>query len=153
MGTVAASDSADHFSSTSSLSSSLNLANKEFNHLPRVNIQIVGLPSNKCKLPDNLNALTQLSMNWLIVELVEKHEHVLNDFTSNLNMLYMNAHDQTLHDCCDMDSSDCNFNDYINDYQKQHSGSGLSSSNGLTRKNSNRSSPTNQNNGIFYFPL
>ncbi len=118
--------------------------------MPRVNIQIVGLPLNKCKLPENLASLTQLSMNWLIEELVDKHEHILNDFTNNLNMLYMNAHDQTLHDCCDMDSSDCNFNDYINDYQKQHStGSSTTGTNGCQKKN--RCSPTNQNGNLYYF--
>ena len=93
-------------------------------------------------------------MNWLIEELVDKHEHTLNDLTSHLNMLYMNTHDQTLHDCCDMDSSDCNFNDYINDYQKQHVltfGQATHTSNGNARKNSSRGSPTGQHNGIFSY--
>jgi hypothetical protein len=143
-----ANENGDHFSSNSSLSSSCNLANKEFNHLPRVNIQIVGMSSNKCKLPESLSSFTQLSMNWLIEELVEKHDHVLNDFTNNVNMLYMNAHDQTLHDCCDMDSSDCNFNDYINDYQKQHSANACGTNSAGTNgghKKPHRSSPTNHN--------
>jgi len=66
-------------------------------------------------------------MNWLVNELVNDNkqsnesQHNLTDLCGHLNMLYMNVNDQTLHDCCDMDSSDCNYSDYINDYQKHHS--------------------------------
>ena len=135
------------------LSSSLNLANKEFNQLPRINIELIGLKPNKCKLPNNITYLTQLCMNWLVEELNEKNENSINDLCNNLNMLYMNSIDQTLHDCCDMDTSDTNFSDYINDYQKQHSlggstGGGNSNSSGAVRKLSSRGSPTGaQQNG------
>ena len=36
------------------LSSSLNLANKEFNQLPRINIELIGLKPNKCKVHHRL---------------------------------------------------------------------------------------------------
>jgi influenza virus NS1A-binding protein len=101
-----------------SLSCSLNLAHKEFNHLPRINIELVGLKEIKYTLPDNMLQLTQLCMNWLVKEL--KRGINMNTLCDNLNMLYMNQIDHTLHDCCDMESSNSNFNDYVNDYQKQH---------------------------------
>ena len=109
--------------STLSLTST-NLANQEFNHLPRVNIELVGMNSHKYKLPDNLQALTQLCINWIVEELdtnnkSKNSEHSLDYYCDNLNMLYMNNEDHTLHDCSDMDSTDANFNDNINDYQKQ----------------------------------
>jgi len=101
-----------------SLSCSLNLAHKEFNHLPRINIELVGLKEIKYTLPNNMLQLTQLCMNWLVKEL--KRGIGMNTLCDNLNMLYMNQIDHTLHDCCDMESSNTNFNDYVNDYQKQH---------------------------------
>lgn len=115
------------------LSSSINLAHKEFNHLPRITIELVGLKQNKAKLPDNIVVLTQLCMNWLVDELVDKNDHTLTDLCDNLSMLYMNTNDHTLHDCCDMDSSDTNFTDQINDYQKKHSTLGVSN-NGMHTK-------------------
>ncbi|CAF0709971.1 unnamed protein product [Brachionus calyciflorus] len=101
--------------------SSINLANKEFNNLPRIVIELVGIKPNKAKLPDNIVALTHLCMNWLVDELCEKSDHDLNYLCDNMSMLYMDSKDHHLHDCCDMDSSDMNFTDHINDYQKLHS--------------------------------
>ena len=116
------------------LSSSINLAHKEFNHLPRVNIELVGLAPNKAKLPDNMVVLTQMCMAWLVEELVERkylqtasaeisgtgsHHQSLTNLCDNLNMLYMNNNDHTLHDCSEMEASDLNFNDHVNDYQKK----------------------------------
>ncbi len=147
------------FSSTSSLSSSLNLANIEFNHLPRINIELVGLKSTSVhRTIENLDELNQLCMAWLISELLEKQTLKLSDLCDNLNMLYMNKMDNTLHDCCDMNSSDCHFNDHINDYQKTHcnftnSSNFLASSNsnlnnnGLSRANSSRNSPSSNSSG------
>lgn len=135
--------------SSSSLSSSLNLANIEFNHLPRINIELVGFfKTNKSiKTIDNINELNQLCMNWLTNELIDKQSMTFSDLCDHLNMLYMNNMDHTLHDCCDMNSTDCNFNDHINDYQKKHNH--LSSSNGLLNINSNNNSrsPTPTPNG------
>lgn len=68
-----------------------------------------------------MDVLNEMCMNWLEQELVEKNGERMNDLTSlceNLNMLYVNS-DSTLHDCCDMDVGDCNFDDYIDDYKKQ----------------------------------
>jgi hypothetical protein len=150
-------DEEKKYASNSSLSSTLNLANIEFNHLPRINIELVGMPrttKSSIRAIDNMNELNQLCMNWLIDELIEKKNVQLNDLCDNLNMLYMNNMDHTLHDCCDMNSSDCNFNDHIDDYQKKHSASlnnllntnncnsNLNGNNNLSRKNSSRNSPT-----------
>jgi hypothetical protein len=115
-----------------------------------VNIELVGLPANKAKLPDNIVVLTQMCMSWLVDELVERkylqiavsdlngappvtptsvpspsiappqHHQSLTELCDSVNMLYMNNGDHTLHDCFDMDSADANFNDHINDYQKRY---------------------------------
>lgn len=110
----------DMTASTSSLSCSMNLAHNEFNHLPRINIELVGLKPTRCKLPNNIHELTELCMSWLVNEVVHKKTQNVNDLCDNLNMLYINRDDQMLHDCVDMDTSDANFNDYIDDYQKKH---------------------------------
>lgn len=145
------------------MSSSINLAHKDFNHLPRINIELVGLPSNKSKLPENIVFLTQLCMNWLVNELIDKKQaavnggggggetptqvssttasngaiHSLNELCDHLTMLYMNSQDHTLHDCCDMEATDDNFTDYINDYQKKCNAScainASASSNGISK--------------------
>lgn len=117
-------DNFDLTKSCSTLSSSLNIANKEFNQLPRIQIELVGLKNHKFKLPEGIDTLTELCMNWLVDELVENkgekdQKHDLVDLCEHLNMLYLNS-DSTLHDCCDMDSSDINFDDYIDDYKKRH---------------------------------
>lgn len=114
-------DNIDLTDTSSTLSSTLNLANKEFNHLPRIKIELVGLKTHKYKLPENIEALATLCMNWLVEELMPKSgEHSdLNHLCEHLNMLYIN-NDSTLHDCCDMDAGDSNFDDYIDDYQKLH---------------------------------
>ena len=147
------------------ISSTLNLAHKEFNHLPRVNIELVGLKQPINKLPDNLNSLTQLCMNWLVdqyQQYSDDKESYLNDLCNHMNMLYIHKSDLTLHDCCDMDSSDVGFNDQIHDYQQSHqvnnlvsasNGNGNGNGNGSTmslsgssscksRKNSTRQSPS-----------
>lgn len=103
---------------SSSLSCSINLAHNEFNHLPRVNIELVGL--GKFALPNSLNDITGMCMNWLVDVTQTRKSHTLNDLCDNLNLLFMNSIDHTLHDCCEMDISDINFNDYIDDYQKKH---------------------------------
>lgn len=103
---------------SSSLSCSINLAHNEFNHLPRINIELVGL--GKSKLPNNLADLTQLCMKWLVDVVQCRKNHNLNDLCDNLNMLYMNGNDHMLHDCCEMETTNVNFNDYIDDYQKKH---------------------------------
>lgn len=108
------------FIKESNCKSSINLANKEFNNLPRISIELVGIKRNKAKLPENIVNLTQMCMKWLICQLSEKINCDFNYLCDNLNMLYMNANDQTLHDCCFMDCSDTNYTDYINDYQKMH---------------------------------
>jgi hypothetical protein len=162
------------------LTSAINLAHKEFIHLPRVNIELVGLPPNKAKLPDNIVVLTQLCMSWLVDELVERkylrsvsneingggpitststssapHYQSLTELCDNLNMLYMNTNDQTLHDCCDMDSGDSNFTDHINDYQKRCQsnnnnnvfGAGTNCSNCSNDGNSSTTTTTSSTNG------
>lgn len=109
--------------SSSALSSSLNLANKEFNQLPRIQIELVGLRSHKLKLPDGMDTLTTMCMNWLVEELSEdKQGKELSELYENVNMLYMNS-DSSLYDCCYMDSTDPNFDDHIDDYQKHHNAS------------------------------
>jgi hypothetical protein len=126
----------EHIDSQPSLSCSLNLANKEFNHLPRINVELVGLRAHNLKLPDNILSITQLCMSWLVDELVTTKRagagvgsnvnvslvshHTLDDLCNNLNMLYINGKDHTLHNCCDMNPSDANFSEYIHDYQLQH---------------------------------
>lgn len=109
------------FNPENNCKSSINLANKEFNNLPRISIELVGIKRNRAKLPENIVNLTQMCMKWLICQLSEKSNCDFNNLCDNLNMLYMNSNDQTLHDCCYMDSSDTNYTDYINDYQKMHS--------------------------------
>ena len=111
----------DLTSSTMSLSSA-NVANQEFNHLPRINIELVGMNCQKYKLPENLESLTELCMGWIVDDLDPKKnpDQTLEHLCDNLNMLYMNNEDNTLHDCSDMDSDDANFNDNINDYQRQY---------------------------------
>lgn len=113
---------ADITKSCSTLSSSLNLANKEFNQLARIQIELVGLKRHKLKLPESVDVLTEMCMSWLVKELMEKNGERCADVGSlceHLNLLYINEIDATLHDCCDMDTIDCNFDDYIDDYQKQ----------------------------------
>jgi len=132
-------------SQASILSSSLNLANKEFNHLPRINIELVGMKSNKYKLPESILYLTELCMNWLFNELTDKQpDQNLGDLCDHLRMLYMNSTDHTLHDFCDMDSSDCNYTDYINDYQKHHN----------QKHNANLTNPQSKQNGtVTHLPV
>jgi hypothetical protein len=155
------------------LTSSINLAHKEFNHLPRINIELVGLPPNKAKLPDNIVVLTQLCMSWLVDELVERkylrlassdingapitptslssvpHHQSLTELCDNLNMLYMNENDHMLHDCCEMDSGDSNFNDHIHDYQKRcHSNhNNNNNNNGLSAANCSNCTQDGATNG------
>jgi hypothetical protein len=149
------SDPGDLTNLTDTLSSSLNLANKEFNNLPRINIELVGLKPNKYRLPECTVYLTELCMNWLVNELVNEKQNNesqnnLTDLCGHLNMLYMNVTDQTLHDCCDMDSSDCNYSDYINDYQKHHSLNYKTNSNGT---NSLMTSHLKQNGSQSQLPV
>ena len=97
-------------------------------------------------------------MNWLVNELnvndkqhhhhhnESQHNNNLTDLCGHLNMLYMNVSDQTLHDCCDMDSSDCNYSDYINDYQKHHSLNHKSNGSNATSNSTFVASYNNNNN-------
>ena len=117
-------DSMDITKSCSTLSSSLNLAHKEFNQLPRIQIELVGLKNHKLKLPDGIDHLTELCMNWLVDEVVKESptgekKHELSELCENLVMLYL-SNDSTLHDCCKMEQTNLHFDDYIDDYQKRH---------------------------------
>ena len=84
---------------------------KEFQQLPRVNIELVGYCC------DTTEILNDLLLKWLLNNVDEKHE-ILNNLCENINILYLND-DKSLHDCCDMDSENKNYSDYINDYQKK----------------------------------
>ncbi len=100
--------------------------------MPRIKIELVGLKNHKLKLPEGMDILTSLCMNWLIQEIIDDNgdkNNEVSDLCENLNMLYINI-DSTLHDCCDMDPSDCNFDDYIDDYQKQHNSMTVNGTNG-----------------------
>lgn len=115
-------DNLDLTKSCLSLSSSLNIANKEFNQLPRIQIELVGLKEHKIKLPESIDLLTEMCMNWLIEETIEKNGVTKREFSElceKLNMLYL-YNSNTLHDCCDMDSMNSNFDDYVDDYQKRY---------------------------------
>lgn len=123
-------DNMDIAKSCSTLSSSLNLAHKEFNQLPRIQIELVGLKNHKLRLPDGIDTLTELCMNWLVNEVVQessvtdKKTHDLPELCENLIMLYF-SNDSTLHDCCKMEPSDSNFDDNIDDYQKRNNHLGI----------------------------
>lgn len=47
-----------------------------------------------------------------------EYEEILNNLSENINILYLND-DKSLHDCLDMDQTNKNYCDYINDYQKK----------------------------------
>lgn len=122
-------ENVDIAKSCSTLSSSLNLAHKEFNQLPRIRIELVGLKSNKLKLPDGIDTLTGLCMNWLVDEVVKESptgekKHELSELCENLVMLYMSNESQ-LNDCCQMEPSNANFDDNIDDYQKKNNSLGI----------------------------
>lgn len=116
--------------SCSTLSSSLNLAHREFNQLPRIQIELVGLSKNqKLRLPDGIDTLTDLCMNWLVDEVVKESpagekKHELSELCENLVMLYL-SNDSQLHDCCKMEPSNANFDDNIDDYQKRNNSLGI----------------------------
>ena len=78
--------------SCSTLSSSLNLANKEFNQLPRIQIELVGMRRHKQlnQLPESVDALTEMCMNWLALELSTERMNSVASLCENLNMLYIN---------------------------------------------------------------
>jgi hypothetical protein len=79
--------------SCSTLSSSLNLAHKEFNQLPRIQIELVGLKRHKLKLPESVDVLTSMCMHWLEQELAEnggERKGEVSALCESLNMLYIN---------------------------------------------------------------
>ena len=83
----------------------------EFQQLPRINIELVGCSTDT---PERLN---ELLLKWLLNNVDEK-QIFLKNLCENINILYLN-NDKSLHDCCDMDSEDKNYSEYINDYQKK----------------------------------
>jgi influenza virus NS1A-binding protein len=84
----------------------------EFQQLPRMNIELVG-----CS-PDTTERLNDLLLKWLLNNVDENHQTILKNLCENINILYLND-DKSLHDCCDMDSENKNYSEYINDYQKK----------------------------------
>ncbi len=88
--------------------------------------------------------LTQMCVDWLLNELSgsslssSASTTNLTQLCDNLNILYLNSSDNVLHDCCEMQSNDQNYSDYINDYQKKH--------NNINNINGNQNGDNNLNN-------
>jgi hypothetical protein len=79
--------------------------------LPRINIELITVAVDDST---DLN-VEHLIFSWLRAKLKSEDLSVLCD--NNVNLLYFNDNDKTLHDCHDMEQTNKCFCDYVYDYQ------------------------------------
>jgi hypothetical protein len=100
----------------------------ELMNLPRINIELIGTVDNSTDF--NMETLI---FSWLRKKLQSETFDILSD--NDVNLLYFNDNDKTLHDCHDMEESNKCFCDYVYDYQHTgHNGHHHEIQNGNTGK-------------------